>query len=157
MPGAGSFALGSIPAARVITKAPHDISWPPRRRRDISWPGPAGASWLVSLTVAASAATALAWGLLFCPHMTGANSYSVDVGAASTPPMLPDAATATRCACGHDLNHQEVLPEPVYAGWAWLLFLIGVTAMPLKVLYRCWRCRQVLKVTRDPNVLATFD
>ena len=99
----------------------------------------------------------MAQGLLFHLYMTGAKIHPADVGAASLQPLPPGVTTAPRCACGHELNHREVLPEPTYAGWSWFLFLIGVTARPLAVLYRCWRCKQVLAVTRDPNVLARID
>lgn len=94
--------------------------------------------------------------MLYRCYMTEAKSYPGDA-AAALPPLLPEGTTAPRCACGHELNHQEVLPEPTYSGWGSLLFLIGVTAKPLSVLYRCWRCKQVLAVTRDPKVLARFD
>lgn len=63
----------------------------------------------------------------------------------------------SRCACGHSLSHREVVPVPDYTGWAWFSFLMGVTAKPRRVLYRCLRCKQVLGSTRDDKVLSKFD
>lgn len=72
------------------------------------------------------------------------------------PPTVP-ARPAKRCACGHTRTDPEILPEPFYTGWGWLLFLIGVTAKPLSVLYRCVWCKQVIAQTRDPQILSRFD
>ncbi len=67
------------------------------------------------------------------------------------------ARTVARCACGHDYTHPSVAPEPVYTDWGWLLFLIGVTAKPQSVIYRCIFCKRVLASTKDPSVLRKFD
>jgi hypothetical protein len=89
--------------------------------------------------------------------MTEAKDEAVAVDAAALqPPVVRDAAV-TRCACGHDRSHPQVAPEPVYTEWSWLLFLIGVTAKPRSVLYRCIWCKQVLASTRDPKVRAKLD
>jgi hypothetical protein len=88
--------------------------------------------------------------------MTEANGYDIDADTANVQTPAKDRSTA-RCACGHTANHSAVLPEPAYTQWGWLLFLIGVTAKPLAVLYRCLWCKQVLARTRDPKVLARFD
>jgi hypothetical protein len=71
--------------------------------------------------------------------------------------LLHVIMTRARCACGHTRNDPQVLPEPFYTGWGWLLFLIGVTAKPLAVLYRCLWCKQILARSRDPQILPRFD
>lgn len=87
--------------------------------------------------------------------MTEANLHTTSTSD-RMPPSIP-ARAATRCRCGHTRNDPEVLPEPFYTGWGWLLFLIGVTAKPLAVLYRCLWCKQVIARTRDPMILSRFD
>lgn len=87
--------------------------------------------------------------------MTEANRHTT-----STRDRIPQpisARPAKSCRCGYTRNDPEILPEPFYTGWGWLLFLIGVTAKPLAVLYRCVWCKQVIAQTRDPRVLSRFD
>jgi hypothetical protein len=62
-----------------------------------------------------------------------------------------------RCACGHDINHKEVQPEPHYTGFGMFLFTMGITAMPKWADYRCVRCKTILGRTTDPKVLRKFD
>lgn len=91
--------------------------------------------------------------------MSGASICTVVDDSVNLQPQRAQAKTANTacCACGHTLSHSAVLPEPVYTQWGWLLFLIGVTAKPLAVVYRCLWCKQVLAKTRDPKVLSKFD
>jgi hypothetical protein len=89
--------------------------------------------------------------------MMEAKSYVADAVATSKGPLPAGASPVARCACGHELGHREVLPEPTYTTWAWFVFLLGATARPRQVLYRCLRCRQVVAMTRAPSVLARFD
>lgn len=88
--------------------------------------------------------------------MTEAKNQTVAAEDNALPLPAQDAAVI-RCACGRDRSHPEVAPEPVYTQWSWLLFLIGVTAKPQSVLYRCIWCKQVLASTRDPKILSKFD
>jgi hypothetical protein len=60
------------------------------------------------------------------------------------------------CSCGHDVNHKLVLPEPVYSFWGHLLLILGATPTPLRAVFRCERCRQILGRTTDPQVLKEF-
>jgi hypothetical protein len=96
----------------------------------------------------------LAQRLLLHRRMMEAKMYTAD----ATVSMKPTAAKAGKlCKCGHDVNHPQIAPEPVYTNGSWLLFLIGVTAKPSSVVYRCVLCKQILASTRDPKVLSRFD
>lgn len=86
--------------------------------------------------------------------MTEANC--LPTSASSLQPPRKAASTA-RCACGHDRSHPSIAAEPIYNHLGWLMFLIGVTARPRRVVYRCLWCKHVLASTRDPKVLGKFD
>lgn len=89
--------------------------------------------------------------------MTEADNQAAVADVAAAQPLAERDAATPRCACGHDRSHPQVAPEPVYTEWSWFLFLIGVTAKPRSVLYRCIWCKQVLASTRDPKILSRFD
>ena len=73
-----------------------------------------------------------------------------DDASASTDPSEP----LPTCRCGHDRDHYMVTAECKYTGWGWFwVALVGASANPVKVVYRCRRCRQVLEETTDPAVL----
>lgn len=62
--------------------------------------------------------------------------------------------TERKCRCGFDLSHPQITAEPKYSAWGWFLLLLGATPKPLRAVYRCKRCEQVLASTKDPTVLS---
>jgi hypothetical protein len=61
--------------------------------------------------------------------------------------------TGPACRCGHGIGHYMVSAEPAYGVGAWLAMLIGISATPSKVTYRCRRCEQSIGQTTDRAVL----
>lgn len=57
------------------------------------------------------------------------------------------------CACGHDRTHPSVTPESRYGPFAMFWLLMGATATPKEVRFRCRRCGQVVETSRQPDVL----
>jgi hypothetical protein len=59
-----------------------------------------------------------------------------------------------KCACGHTRDAPEVAQEPEYTLWGWILLsVLGISAKPDHIVFRCTRCRQKLGVSRDPALL----
>jgi len=59
-----------------------------------------------------------------------------------------------KCACGHDRHAPEVAQEPEYTLWGWILLaVLGISAKPDHIVFRCTRCRQKLGISRDPALL----
>ena len=46
-----------------------------------------------------------------------------------------------------------VSPSADYTFWGWTLNLIGITATPIRIRFRCRRCDQQVEVTSDPDVI----
>lgn len=69
---------------------------------------------------------------------------------------LVDDELAT-CRCGHDRYHVMVSPEPEYTAWAtfWIT-VMGVSATPLRIRFRCRVCRALFDATSDPAELKKF-
>jgi len=57
------------------------------------------------------------------------------------------------CPCGHDRNHYMVHAEPEYTVGSWCLLLIGVSARPFRLKYRCRQCEKVFDSTTDREAL----
>lgn len=55
-----------------------------------------------------------------------------------------------RCACGHDRRHPYVVADLVYPRGSGLkMWLVGASATPSEVRYRCRRCGQTFDATTD--------
>jgi len=65
-----------------------------------------------------------------------------------------EAAKTPKCRCGNALGHHMVSDEPVYTFVGWFAILIGISARPTRIKYRCRRCQEVFHQTTDPAVLA---
>ena len=65
----------------------------------------------------------------------------------------PAESTDRVCRCGFPRDHHRVTVEPEYTFAAWALLLIGISAAPKRLLYRCRRCQDVIDVTTDPATL----
>lgn len=61
------------------------------------------------------------------------------------------------CRCGHDRYHVLVSPEPEYTAWAtfWIT-VMGVSATPLRIRFRCRVCKEVFDFTDQPGELKKF-
>jgi hypothetical protein len=65
------------------------------------------------------------------------------------------SAAGRTCACGHTRDHESVAQEPEYTFWGWILLtILGISAKPDHVIFRCTACGQKLGVSRDPGLLA---
>jgi hypothetical protein len=68
-----------------------------------------------------------------------------------------DAAEAPKkpaCRCGYTIGHHMVSDQPEYNFIGWVAVMVGISARPTLIRYRCRRCDQVFHATRDPAVLA---
>jgi hypothetical protein len=75
-----------------------------------------------------------------------------DAAPAVEVPTDPDAGVSRRvCGCGHGRRHIMVSPVPTYTGWAkfWVFFM-GVSAIPIRLDYRCRVCRMTFDSSEDP-------
>ena len=61
------------------------------------------------------------------------------------------------CDCGHDRNHYMVSQIPTYTAWGtfWIT-LLGVSATPIRLDFKCRICKEVFDFIRDPEELKTF-
>lgn len=69
------------------------------------------------------------------------------VAASEQPPK------AKVCRCGHGRGHVMVSPEGDYSVLGWMMLLIGISATPTAIHYRCRVCRDLIETTRDPKQL----
>ena len=72
--------------------------------------------------------------------------------------MAGDASAApATCRCGHGRDHYMVSPEPKHSGLGsfWVV-LMGVSAAPYKVEFRCRVCKQVFDQITDPAECKKF-
>jgi hypothetical protein len=69
---------------------------------------------------------------------------------AATPVPAPLPA---RCRCGFDRTHPMARAEPQYGFIGWLRLVVGVSARPDRVVYRCRRCGTVIEDTAAPEAL----
>ena len=64
------------------------------------------------------------------------------------PPAGP--APVPRCACGHDRRHPYVVADLVYPRGSGLkMWLVGASATPTEVRFRCRRCGETFESTTD--------
>lgn len=58
------------------------------------------------------------------------------------------------CRCGHGRGHYMVSDEPEYTPIGWVAMLVGISARPTLVKYRCRRCNELFDRSADPALLA---
>ncbi len=58
--------------------------------------------------------------------------------------------TGPTCPCGYGRGHRMVKVDTEYSTKGWFLLLIGVTATPVRLSYRCRRCNTTFDSTTDP-------
>ena len=61
------------------------------------------------------------------------------------------------CSCGHDRNHYMVSQIPTYTAWGtfWIT-LLGISASPIRLDFKCRICKEVFDFIRDPEELKNF-
>jgi hypothetical protein len=62
-------------------------------------------------------------------------------------------AEPARCPCGYDRHHLTVRAEPKYGVGSWLRLMVGVSARPERIVYRCRRCDTVMAETTERAAL----
>ena len=83
----------------------------------------------------------------------------VDVGS----PEVASNETGTildeidKCACGYDRHHYMVSAVPTYTAWGtfWIT-LMGVSAAPIRIDFRCRACGETFDFIRDEEELKGF-
>lgn len=57
------------------------------------------------------------------------------------------------CSCGHGIDHPRVSVHARYSMWGAMYFLTGITGPPKEIVYICGDCGEIIKTTREPDVL----
>lgn len=70
--------------------------------------------------------------------LSEAHNPALAADAMADPPVL-------RCACGYDRHHRMVRAEPNYGFGGWICLIVGVTARPERISFRCRRCYIVIE------------
>ena len=73
------------------------------------------------------------------------------------PPLAQANEARAQCSCGHSRNHHMVSPEPEYTAWAtfWVT-MMGVSATPIFIQFRCRVCQEIFDSTDTPADLTKF-
>ena len=75
-------------------------------------------------------------------------------------PPAPTAATTQEplqtCRCGHNRNHAMVTGERSYSFIGWIALLVGVTAIPTKIEFRCSKCTQTFEASTDADICEMY-
>ena len=62
-----------------------------------------------------------------------------------------------KCSCGHDRKHHMVSPIPTYTTWGtFWISLLGVSATPIRMDFKCRVCGEVFDFIRDSDELKSF-
>ena len=61
------------------------------------------------------------------------------------------------CVCGHNRFHHLVSAEPTYTAWGhfWVV-LMGVSSSPIRLDFRCRRCKEKFDFITNPQELRRF-
>ena len=72
-------------------------------------------------------------------------------------PSVASSEKLERCSCGHDRDHYMVSQIPTYTAWGtfWIT-LLGVSATPIRLDFKCRVCKEVFDFIRDPEELKQF-
>jgi len=68
-----------------------------------------------------------------------------------------DLEEVETCFCGHDRTHHMVSILPTYTTWGtfWIT-LLGISATPIRLEFKCRVCGEVFDFIRDPKKLKDF-
>jgi hypothetical protein len=64
-----------------------------------------------------------------------------------------DETWLKQCSCGHNKHHHLVEAVCRYNWWGWTRLIMGVTAWPIEVAFKCLQCGEIIDTTKDPDVL----
>lgn len=64
--------------------------------------------------------------------------------------MSAHPETAPACRCGHARGHAKVSAEAEYSALGWVAVVLGVSARPTCVRFRCRVCGAIFDETREP-------
>lgn len=71
------------------------------------------------------------------------------VASTSAPAAIAPVAVP-RCSCGHDRRHPYVIADLIYVKGSGLkMWLVGASATPREVRYRCRKCGETFDSTTD--------
>jgi hypothetical protein len=61
------------------------------------------------------------------------------------------------CSCGHDRHHHMVSELPTYTTWgAFWISLLGVSATPIRMDFRCRVCGEIFDFIREEEKLRNY-
>lgn len=66
---------------------------------------------------------------------------------------MAEPESEPRCKCGYDKRHPMVSAEPRYDAKGWFWLIMGATPDPVRVVFKCRRCDQVIDESDDPEEL----
>jgi len=69
----------------------------------------------------------------------------------------PNLEEIERCSCGYDRSHHMVSPLPTYSAWGtFWISLLGISATPIRLDFKCRVCGEVFDFIRDEEELKRF-
>ena len=75
----------------------------------------------------------------------------------SQEPIVPKFEILEECSCGHDRNYHMVSVLPTYTMWGtFWISLLGISATPIRLDFRCRVCGEIFDFIRDENQLKNF-
>ena len=74
-----------------------------------------------------------------------------------TPSSSSSDEEVDQCSCGYDRHHFMVSPVPTYTAWGtfWIT-LMGVSATPIRIDFRCRICGEVFDFIHNPQELKNY-
>jgi hypothetical protein len=62
-----------------------------------------------------------------------------------------------KCSCGYDRHHHWVSQERKYSSWnGFWVMVMGVSARPLRIDFRCRRCKEKFDFITNPEELKRY-
>ncbi len=73
------------------------------------------------------------------------------------PEKCSEVDDSPRCSCGHDRHHHLVSQERSYTSWGgfWVM-VMGVSASPIRIDFRCRRCKEKFDFITNPKELKRY-
>lgn len=60
------------------------------------------------------------------------------------------------CKCGNTVGTPFVFPKSEYSTFGWFLMMLGISHPPVKVVFRCEDCGEILKTVTDRKLLREY-
>ncbi|HPN37169.1 MAG TPA: hypothetical protein PL041_02115 [Melioribacteraceae bacterium] len=61
-----------------------------------------------------------------------------------------------KCKCNKTINDNTVIHECIYSGLGYILFLIGMSAKPSMVKFKCVNCGVIFGIDKNPETLKKY-